>query len=161
MDGLNEVDSRILDILRKDARKSYTDIAGEVGISRVSVKNRINSMMDKGIIREFKVVTDETTAMDNYVEFLLDIEVNPDFYGEVLDDLGKEKGLDRIVSASGRCRVIAFGHTSNQKLLSGYVDRLYYRMRGIKALSVLTFLSTFKDDFRGVEYVPSEERNKE
>lgn len=161
MEGLHETDAKILELLRKDARKTYSDIAKEVGISRVSVKTRMNAMINKGIIREFKVVTDETAALENYVEFLLDVEINPDFYGEVVDDLAKEKMLYKLVAASGRCRVIAFGRTSNQRLLSGYVDRLYYRMRGIKAISVNAFLSTLKDDDKGVEYVLSEERNKE
>ncbi len=156
MEGLNEIDGKILELLKRDARMNYTDIAKEVGISRVSVKTKIDAMINKGIIREFKVITDETKAYDNYVEFLLDIEINPEFYNEVLDDLGKEKEIRKLVLGSGRGRVMAFGYFLNQRMLSSYVDKLYWRMRGIKAIATIPYLSTLKDVDRGVEYVPGE-----
>jgi len=161
MEGLHEIDKKILELLRKDARMNYTDIAKEVGISRVSVKNRIDMMISKGIIREFKVITDETKSYDNYVEFLMDIEIIPEFYNEVLDMLGKGKEIRKLVLGSGRGRVIAFGYFLNQRLLSSYVDKLYMGLKGIRSISTLPYLSTLKDVDRGVEYVPCDERNAE
>ena len=39
--GLDDVDNRIIEILRKNARMSYSDIGHAIGKSRVAVKARI------------------------------------------------------------------------------------------------------------------------
>ena len=48
--GLDDVDNRIIEILRKNARMSYSDIGHEIGKSRVAVKARIEQLEEKGYI---------------------------------------------------------------------------------------------------------------
>ena len=52
LDGLDEMDQKIVQLLIKNARMSYSDIAQQVGISRVAVKMRIQALEKKGIIEE-------------------------------------------------------------------------------------------------------------
>ena len=47
---LDEVDLKILDIITKNARIPFKDVAIEVGISRAAVHQRVNRMMDLGVI---------------------------------------------------------------------------------------------------------------
>lgn len=49
---LDEADYRILDILQKDGRITFSDLADQVNLSRSAVRERIKSMQDSGIIRE-------------------------------------------------------------------------------------------------------------
>ena len=44
IEGLDKLDNAILDLLRENARMSYSDIGEKVGLSRVAVKNRMNAM---------------------------------------------------------------------------------------------------------------------
>ena len=44
LDGLDEMDQKIVQLLIKNARMSYSDIAQQVGISRVAVKMRIQAL---------------------------------------------------------------------------------------------------------------------
>ena len=44
LNGLDELDQTIVQLLIKNARFSYTDIGKEVGISRVAVKARIQAL---------------------------------------------------------------------------------------------------------------------
>lgn len=60
IEGLDELDNRILDIIKDNARMTYKEIGDRVGISRVSVKTRMDSMQEKGIIRGFQTVIDPT-----------------------------------------------------------------------------------------------------
>ncbi len=41
LDGLDELDQKIIHLLIKNARMSYSDIGQQIGISRVAVKMRI------------------------------------------------------------------------------------------------------------------------
>ena len=43
LDGLDELDQKIIQLLIENARISYSDIGEKIGISRVAVKARIQS----------------------------------------------------------------------------------------------------------------------
>ena len=73
-----------------------------------------------------------------------------------INDLAKEEYIRKIVIISGRSLIQMSGYARNTKILSNYVDTLYYRMRGIKAITWHTVLSTLKDVDGGVEYVRRE-----
>lgn len=49
LNGLDELDQKIVQLLIKNARLSYSDIGKEVGISRVAVKARIQALEKKGV----------------------------------------------------------------------------------------------------------------
>lgn len=55
---MDETDYEILEILKGDGRCSYSDIAEQVHLSRVAVRERINNMKEGGVIRGFTVVID-------------------------------------------------------------------------------------------------------
>ncbi|RQH00298.1 Lrp/AsnC family transcriptional regulator [Natrarchaeobius oligotrophus] len=54
---MDDLDRQILDILRRDARTPYTEIADEVGTSEGTVRNRVERMMDDEIIERFTIST--------------------------------------------------------------------------------------------------------
>ncbi|MFP8954673.1 Lrp/AsnC family transcriptional regulator [Natrialbaceae archaeon A-arb3/5] len=54
---MDDLDRQILDILRRDARMPYTEIADEVGTSEGTVRNRVERMMDNEIIERFTIST--------------------------------------------------------------------------------------------------------
>lgn len=47
---LDDIDLRILDIISKNARIPFKDVASEVGVSRAAVHQRVNRMMDLNVI---------------------------------------------------------------------------------------------------------------
>jgi DNA-binding Lrp family transcriptional regulator len=54
---MDELDRRILGILRRDSRTPYTEIADRVGTSEGTVRNRVERLVDEGIIERFTVAT--------------------------------------------------------------------------------------------------------
>ncbi|TYL40215.1 AsnC family transcriptional regulator [Natronococcus pandeyae] len=54
---MDELDRQILDMLRRDARTPYTEIADEVGTSEGTVRNRVERMMDEDVIERFTIST--------------------------------------------------------------------------------------------------------
>lgn len=47
---LDDIDLRILDIISKNARIPFKDVAAEVGVSRAAVHQRVNRMIDLHVI---------------------------------------------------------------------------------------------------------------
>ena len=52
------IDTRILELLQADARRSYADIASVVGISAPSVHERVKKLEARGVIRRYAAVVD-------------------------------------------------------------------------------------------------------
>jgi DNA-binding Lrp family transcriptional regulator len=72
MDGL---DREILDVLRRDARTPYTEIAEQVGTSEGTVRNRVDRLVDEGVIERFTVAT-RTGNVKAMIEVGVDVNVD-------------------------------------------------------------------------------------
>lgn len=54
---MDDLDREILNVLRRDARTPYTEIADAVGTSEGTVRNRVERMGNEGVIERFTVAT--------------------------------------------------------------------------------------------------------
>lgn len=54
---MDSLDQAILDILRRDARTPYTEIASAVNTSEGTVRNRVDQLIEDGVIERFTVST--------------------------------------------------------------------------------------------------------
>src|SRR6056297_3871979 len=82
---MDELDREILSILRRDARKPYTEIAEEVGTSEGTVRNRVERMTDEGVIERFTVAT-RTGNVKAMIELDVAVDVNTSDLGERVAD---------------------------------------------------------------------------
>ena len=64
-----EIDQRLISILKSNSRMPLSDIAKEVGISRVTAKHRIDELVDSGVISGFTLklsIEDENLAIVHF-----------------------------------------------------------------------------------------------
>ena len=88
LNGLDELDQKIIQLLVKNARMSYSDIGEKIGISRVAVKARIQALVNKGIIEEYTTIINPQ-KINGAVSCYFEIETKPDSFKEVTDILNK------------------------------------------------------------------------
>jgi len=60
MRDLDETDLRIIELLAEDARRSFSDIADDVGLSGPAVSDRVQRLQDSGVLRGFTVDVDRS-----------------------------------------------------------------------------------------------------
>ncbi len=82
---MDDLDRRILSILRRDARTPYTEIADRVGTSEGTVRNRVDRMTEEGIIERFTVTT-RTGNVKAMIEISVEMNVNTAAVGERMVD---------------------------------------------------------------------------
>lgn len=70
---MDEIDRKILKILRDNARITYVEIGRTVGLSEGAVRNRIQTLFDSGVIKRFTI--DVATSVG--VRALTMISINP------------------------------------------------------------------------------------
>jgi DNA-binding Lrp family transcriptional regulator len=72
---MDELDQEILAILRRDARTPYTEIADRVGTSEGTVRNRVDQLVEDGVIERFTVAT-RTGNVKAMIEVSVDVNVD-------------------------------------------------------------------------------------
>lgn len=60
MRDLDETDLRIIELLAENARRPYSDIGEEVGLSGPAVSDRVQRLQDSGVLRGFTVDVDRS-----------------------------------------------------------------------------------------------------
>ncbi|MFC5280134.1 Lrp/AsnC family transcriptional regulator [Halorubrum rubrum] len=78
---MDDLDRRILSILRRDARTPYTEIADRVGTSEGTVRNRVDRLTEEGIIERFTVTT-RTGNVKAMIEISVEMNVDTAAVGE-------------------------------------------------------------------------------
>ena len=104
LDGLDELDQKIIRLLIENARISYSDIGEETGISRVAVKARIQAMEKKGIIEEYTTIINPQ-KISGAVSCYFEIETKPEYLAQVTDILYKNDTVTQIYRVTGRDRL--------------------------------------------------------
>ena len=60
MADIDRIDERLLQMLTEDGRRTFSDMAGEVGLSVGAVKRRVDRLRAEGVITGFTVRIDQT-----------------------------------------------------------------------------------------------------
>ena len=104
MDGLDDLDRKIVNLLIQNARMSYSEIGQQVGISRVAVKMRVQALEQKGIIEEYTTIINPQ-KISGAVSCYFEIETKPDTLAEVAGILEKNDTVTQIYRVTGKSRL--------------------------------------------------------
>ena len=144
MDGLDELDQKIVSLLIRNARMSYSEIGQQVGISRVAVKMRVQALEQKGIIEEYTTIINPQ-KISGAVSCYFEIETKPDMLAEVAEILKKNDTITQIYRVTGKSKLhvhaVASSSEEMEKLMYETIDKL----PGVLECSCNMIFSRIKD----------------
>lgn len=149
--GYDEIDNRLLTLLQEDARKSFTELAAEVGLSRIAVKNRIAAMEEVGLIKGYKAII-APKEVDGSIEFMVTVCPRAEHYDYVLNILGKSRYITKVLGTTGECKILAFGIAPNTKDMDEYYRKVRRIFSDVRYFAFDVIASTYKDVDGGIEY---------
>ena len=144
LDGLDEIDKKIVSLLTENARMSYVDIAKEVNISRVAVKARIESLEQEGIIEQYTIIVNPL-KIGNAVSAYLDIEVEPAYMLETIKILEANEVVTKIYQITGSNRLHVHTVAAGNEEMDAFMKNTAYQLPGLKKLQCDVILSREKD----------------
>ena len=97
---LDEIDQRIIEILIENGRMSYVDIGKELNISRVAVRDRVNNLMENGIIEKFTAVIN-AEKVGKSVSAFFEVDCEPAFLVEVAQKLADNPSVVSCYQMTG------------------------------------------------------------
>jgi DNA-binding Lrp family transcriptional regulator len=102
---LDEVDERILDVLRRDGRASMSAVAEAVHISRANAYTRVNRLVDSGVIAGFSARIDPVKA-GLHASAYVSLAVDQTSWQEVRERLAAIRGIEHIALVGGDTDVL-------------------------------------------------------
>lgn len=144
LNGLDELDQKIIQLLVKNARMSYSDIGEKIGISRVAVKARIQALENKGIIEEYTTIINPQ-KISGVVSCYFEIETKPDYFKEVIDILDKNDIVTQIYRVTGRDKLHVHAVASSNEEMERFLHDVIDTLPGVLSCSCNTILSRVKD----------------
>ena len=144
LEGLDALDQKIVQLLIKNARISYSDIGQEVGISRVAVKARIQALEQRGIIEEYTTIINRQ-KISGAVSCYFEIETLPDTLAEVTEILKQNEIITQVYRVTGKNKLhvhaVAASSEEMEKLIREVIDPL----PGVVSCGCNIILSRIKD----------------
>ena len=144
LNGLDELDQKIIQLLIENARISYSDIGEKTGISRVAVKARIQALEKKGIIEEYTTIINPQ-KISGAVSCYFEIEVKPDELTQVTDILYKNDIVTQIYRVTGKDKLHVHAVASSSDEMEDLLHNVIDTLPGIISCSCNIILSRIKD----------------
>jgi Lrp/AsnC family transcriptional regulator for asnA, asnC and gidA len=127
---LDEKDVKILEILRRNARIPYTEIARQLGMSDVAVLKRIKRMEAQGIILRYTIEVNPR-ILGAGARSITGIDVEPTELFNVVEKLKRIPEIEYLAITSGDHSLIAFVRAPDSEQLAK-VHELISSITGVK-----------------------------
>jgi len=98
--SLDILDMKIIKCLTEDARTTYRHIAEESGVSEATVKNRIDRMMEDGVIKKFTVMLDYH-KLGRAIKAFIGLRVQPAKLQEIVEHFKEHPDTHVLYRTSG------------------------------------------------------------
>lgn len=143
INGIDEKDNLIINLLLKDGRMSYSDIAEEVGLTRTAVKNRINNLEKTGIINGYRVIINPLESSE-MMTFVVNIETTAETFETAKERFIEADETVTIVQTTGNCHLLAICISPDIKTMRTFVNKVYKEVPGILSINAHSVLDVVK-----------------
>lgn len=140
---LDGIDKKILELLMINARMSYVDIGKELNLSRVSVRERVNQLMEDGIIERFTVVIN-SEKVGKTVSGFFEVDCEPAYLVEVAEKLAQNPNVASCYQMTGPSTLHMHVLVEDFVALEKFINNELYSLEGITRVESHILLRRFK-----------------
>ncbi len=144
LQGLDELDQKIVQLLIENARMSYSEIGAKVGVSRVAVKLRIQALEQRGVIEEYTTVINPQ-KLSGAVSCYFEIETEPSALAHVVEVLKADDTVTQIYRVTGDSRLHVHAVAASAREMEALITEVIDPLPGVTRCSCSTILSRVKD----------------
>jgi Lrp/AsnC family transcriptional regulator for asnA, asnC and gidA len=142
---LDEIDKKIIEMLQEDSRKSFVEIAKELGVSDPTIHVRVKKLQEAGIIEKFTAVL-APAKVEKGVAAFIEINIKPNTIEEVMRNLIRLDEVLEIHETYGDYDIIAKIRAKTNEDLRDLVAKEIRTIPYIVNTRVTTVLKTRKEE---------------
>ena len=138
--NLDEVDERLLTLLRDDARQTIAQLAKELGISRGQIYSRLARLEEENVVAGYTVRLGNAFAASRVRAHMM-IKTLPRFHREVEQALAAFSLVQAIHAISGEYDIIAMLEAEDGAQLNELIDEIGL-LDGVERTTTSVILAT-------------------
>ncbi len=140
----DEIDKKILQMLEQDSRRSFNEIAKKLKLSESTIRKRVVSLQEKGIIKKFTIQVDPTKLGAHSVS-IVGIDVEPTKLLEVAQKLCELSEIRSVATSTGDHMIMTEIWTRDGRELTKLLSEKIGAIEGVKKICPAMILEKFKE----------------
>ena len=117
---LDHLDEKIIEILKKDSRRPFVDIANQLKVSEGTIRSRVRKLVDEEIIQSFTIKT-SSKNVKAIIEIEIDVNVNT---AEVASEIAKFNGVSEVFEVTGEEDIVAITDVASSPQLNEIIEKI-------------------------------------
>ena len=135
---VDEIDERIVQVLKENSRVTYVDLGKIVGLSEGAVRNRVQALLDRGVIRKFTIEVATTLGMRAITMIAVDPAMPT---SAVSEDVRGMDAIERIYEITGEYDIAAVVSSPNMKGVNQCIEEIR-AIKGVVKTNTMIVLRT-------------------
>lgn len=154
---LSATDKMILELLRENGRRSLTEIAAIVGLSRPTVRHHVDKLIREKVIRRFTVdIEHMDDSLPSGIRAMFDLRLRRNVCGKVYASISGWSELVSAWSTSGSTDMRVLVEAADHSIIEELRDRLA-RHPEVASLTTTFVLKTWCERISGIHETAPEE----
>lgn len=142
---IDEVNLKIINILKNDSSTPFVDIAKRIGVSDATVHQRIRRMIATGIINKFTISVDNDLLGYDHMAFM-GINISPGSADQIISDLLRIKEVLEMHELHGKFDLLLKIRAKNLIQMRDIVENKICKIPHILESELMTVLKTEKEE---------------
>ncbi|MEC1376237.1 Lrp/AsnC family transcriptional regulator [Heyndrickxia oleronia] len=140
---IDDTDRKIMELLTDNGRMSYADIGKQLNLSRVAVRERVNQLMNNGVIEKFTAVIN-SEKVGKHVSAFFEVDCEPAFLVEVAQKLAEHQSVASCYQMTGPSTLHMHVLVDDFSSLENFINNELYGLQGITRVESNILLRRFK-----------------
>ncbi len=117
---IDHLDDKIIEILKKDSRRPFVEIANELEVSEGTIRSRVKKLFEEDVIQAFTIKT-SSKNVKALVEVKIDVNVNT---SEIADQIASFEGVSEVYEVTGEEDIVAIIDVTSSPQLNEIIERI-------------------------------------
>jgi DNA-binding Lrp family transcriptional regulator len=135
---MDEVDEKILRILKDNARITYVEIGEQVGLSEGTVRNRVQALVNTGVIKRFTIEIANTGKVRSLT--MINVEPSTPTY-TVSKEVQHLDGVEKIYEVTGEYDIVTIVSHPNIEGINQCIEEIR-KIKGVEKTNSIIVLRT-------------------
>jgi len=139
---VDKLDSDILELLRKDARRPFTDIAQQLGTSEGTVRNRVARLTQNQTVQFVGLIDPNQVGYD--APAMIGVTVQSNLLDKAANKIAQFSEVSYLVMVSGEYDLIVEVLCQDREHLASFLNDKLRQVEGVIRTQSFMILRTFK-----------------
>jgi Lrp/AsnC family transcriptional regulator for asnA, asnC and gidA len=142
---LDEIDRRIIEQLQKDGRKAYTQMAPAVGLSEAAVRQRVQRLIDAGVMQIVAVTDPRVLGFSRQAMIGLKVEGDT---RRVADAVAELHEVEYVVLTAGAFDMLVEVVVEDDEHLLDVLNAKIRKIEGVQTTETFIYLRIHKETYQ-------------